>query len=256
MDVGLELLHGQPAPVRVVAPLEVRLLVVLVGVDDLRDVRVAAVGADHDASALVDGLAVGVVTADPDDRAVLDDHVFDREALPHLGACCRRGVDEDLVEHGAARRVGDRVAVGRTSRAGDRERPEVEAVAVDRRATGRDDLVEHAPPLQRGDARRVDQVCRKGVARERRPIDDENLVALAGEQHCRRGAGAPGSDHDGVVGLCHVPHDGRSREHRGSGRSPIRRLISPERRRRRPRPGCAGRAWPGCFRRGARPSFG
>ncbi len=144
------------------------------------------------------------MTADADDGPVLDDHVVDGEALAHLGAGGSRRVDEDLVEHGAARTVGNRVAIGRTSRAVDLEHAEVEAVRVDGRAASGDHLIEHAPALQCRDPGSMDQVGREGVARERRPVDDEHLVALASQQHGGGGAGAPGAHDDGVIGLCHV----------------------------------------------------
>ena len=82
----LEAVDRQAAPVRVVAPLQHRLLVVLLGLDRLGDARVAAVGADHDAGAFDDRCAVLAVAADADDCAVLDDDLLDGEALAHLGA--------------------------------------------------------------------------------------------------------------------------------------------------------------------------
>ena len=74
--VGLEAaVHRQAAPVGVVAGLELRLLVVLLGVDRVGDERVAAVGADDHAGVLGDGLAALAVAADAGDAAVLDDEL-------------------------------------------------------------------------------------------------------------------------------------------------------------------------------------
>ena len=100
--------HRQAAPVGVVAAQDLRLLVVLLGPDRLRDTRVPAVGADDHSRVLGDGLAALAVAADADDAAVVDDHVFDGEPLADLGARFGRGVDEQLVEHGAPRAVRDR----------------------------------------------------------------------------------------------------------------------------------------------------
>ena len=105
MDVGLERVDRQTAPVRVVAPLEIRLLVVLLGLHDLRDMGVAAVSADHDARPLDHRGAACITPTDANDDAVLDDHVFDGEAFADLGARGGGGVDEDLVDQRAPRRV-------------------------------------------------------------------------------------------------------------------------------------------------------
>ena len=129
-------------------------------------------------------------------------------------------VDEDLVEQRAARRVRRSVAVRRPGAAGDGEQAEVERVGVDGRAAGRDDLVEEAPAPQRGDSRCMDHVRRQRVARERRPVDHEHLVALAGEQHRSRGACAAGTHHDRVIGLRHGWHHAPSGGRRGIGEVP------------------------------------
>ena len=147
-----------------------------------------------------------VVALDADDRPALADDLADGEALADLGAGLRRGLDEQVVEHGPPRRVRGRAPSARAWRAGERERAEVERVALDRRAARGDDGVEEPPPPQRGHARGVDQVRRLRVARERRPVDQQHPVALAGQQHRGRCAGAAGTDHDHVV----VAH-GRSR---------------------------------------------
>ena len=136
-DVGLEAaVHRQPAPVGVVAAQQLRLLVVLLGLDGPRDERVPAVGADDHPGALGDGLAALAVAADAGDAPVLDDDLLDGEPLANLGSRLGRGVHEQLVEHGPARAVRDGSLVG-PGCPGDRERAEVERVRVDRRAAGR-----------------------------------------------------------------------------------------------------------------------
>jgi hypothetical protein len=120
---------------------------------------------------LADAAALPVVAADPAHLAVVvEQQLADGEALPDLGACLGGRVDEQLVQHGAPRPVGDRRLVGARS-AGDRERAEVERVGVDRRAAGGDEPIQQPPPLQRGDARRMDEVRRDRVAGKRRPVD-------------------------------------------------------------------------------------
>src|SRR4029453_4906620 len=82
---------------------------------------------------------------------------------------------------------------------GEGEGAEVEAVGVDRGAAGRGDLVEQPPAAQRRHPRRVEDVGRDRVAGEARPVEDQDLVALAGEQHRGRRPGTPRPHHDHVV---------------------------------------------------------
>ena len=125
------------------------------------------------------------MTFDADDASVVDNDVVDGEFLSDLGAGFGGAVDEHLVEHGSARAVGDRRVLG-TRCARDRERAEVEGVRVDGWTAGRHQLVQQAPPLQCRNARRVEDVRGKRVARKCGPIHDENLITLAREQHRRR----------------------------------------------------------------------
>ena len=67
---------------------------------------------------------------------------------------------------------------------------EIEGVGVNRRAAGRGEAIEQSPPRERGDAERLHHVRGHGVARERRAVDHQHAVALAGQQHRRRRTGA------------------------------------------------------------------
>ena len=104
------------------------------------------------------------------------------------------------------------------------ERPEVERVGGDRRATAGAHRVEQAPALERRHARRVDEVRGDGVARERGPVDDQHPVSLLGEQHRGRRARAPRTDHD------HVVWGGHGATLRARGRPPSGVLPMPSAR--------------------------
>ncbi len=98
-DEDLEAIDRQPAPVRVVAPLQHRLFVVLLRHDGLRDVRVATVRTDHNARPFDDRHTILAVTANSDDCTILDEDLVQGEAFTNFGTGPRGSVDEDLVEH-------------------------------------------------------------------------------------------------------------------------------------------------------------
>jgi hypothetical protein len=144
------------------------------------------------------------VTPDADHGTiVVEQDVLHGELLPGFDTGVGGGVHQDLVEHAAPRGVGGGGAVDRAGRAGDGERTEVERVGVDRRTACRQNVVEQPPAPQRGDARRVDDVGGDRIARERRPVDQQDPMALPGEQHGGAGAGAARADDDGVVSAVH-----------------------------------------------------
>jgi hypothetical protein len=172
--------------------------VVLLGPNRAGDQRVPAVRPDDHPGALGHRAAAPAVAADAGHAAVLDEDLLDGEPLPDLRPRLGRGVDQQLVEHGPPGAVGDRSVVG-AGRPGDDEGAEVEGVGVDRRAPGRREPLQQPPPPQRRHARRVDDVGRERVAGEGRPVDDQDLVALAGQQHRGRRPGAARADHDRVV---------------------------------------------------------
>jgi len=150
---------------------------------------VPAIGPHHDPGVLDHGRPCRCLATDSRDAAVQDEELSNQEPLPDLGPRLGSGIDEQLVEDGPARAVGNRrLCDAGASRDG--EGPAVEGVGVDGRASGGNEAIQQSPPLQRGNARRVDQVRRDRVARKRGLVDDEDLMALPGKQHRRRTPGA------------------------------------------------------------------
>ncbi len=151
-DVHLAAVGGKPAPVRVVARLQRRHLVVLLGAHRLRHERIPAVRADHDAGSLGFGGAARRVAPNAGHRAVLDQDLVDGERLAQLSACGDRGPYEQVVEHDPAWAEGLGHAVCRPRGAGDPDRPEVVRVRRDRRTARGLELLQQPPPLEGRDA--------------------------------------------------------------------------------------------------------
>ena len=136
-----------------------------------------------------------------DPAVVVAADVGDGDAVADVGAGLGGGVDEDRIEHGAARRVQGVDAVGRLDRddapcsvaVGERRAP-------DRRGAGGDDSVEQAPAVKLEDAAAHQGVGREGVGAVAAAVDDEDPQAGAGEEHGGGGAGGAGADDDDVVG--------------------------------------------------------
>ena len=137
---------------------------------------------------------------DAGDGVAVPDQSVDRKALAHVDAALRGRVDEQLVEHGSARTEAAAPAVRVGDAAAQREGPEVEDhVERDRRAVRGREPVEESPAVEALGAVRPDDVRRDGVARERGPVDEQDAVALAGEEHGRGGSGAARADDDRVI---------------------------------------------------------
>jgi hypothetical protein len=116
----------------------------VLGSDRLGHKRAKAVGADHDASALDDGVTAR--TASYADRtSVLDQDFLDGESLAHFRACLGSCIDQQFVEDRPPRTEGDRCCLG-SWRTRNREWAEIEAIGVDRRAAGCHQAVEQTPP--------------------------------------------------------------------------------------------------------------
>ena len=203
-DVDVEGIGRQVAPVRVVARLQRRDLVVALGLHGLGHERVLAVGADDDARGLRDRRAAANVSADAGHAAVVEQHLLDGERGAHLGARRGGGLEEQRVEHDPARAVGRRVAIHRPRRSRDRERPEVIGVLHDRRAVRGFERLEHTPPRERGHAGRMDEVRRQRVAGKRRLVDEQDAVAAARQQHRGGRPSAARADDDRVVHRGHL----------------------------------------------------
>ncbi len=126
------------------------------------------------------GLIAGVRT-DALDHAVFDNERGGRSALTDLGASFAGGIDQDLVEHGPARRDGQRVAgVGREGHA-----LEGPPGAMELRAASGEDTVEQSPFAQELDPVGGHEVGGERVAGKVRPVDQQHAVSTPGQQHGR-----------------------------------------------------------------------
>ncbi len=107
------------------------------------------------------------------------------EAFADLSAGFCSRIDKELVEDGAPGAVRDG-STARAGRPGDRDRTKVECVCMDRRTTGGDEAIKQAPSRRGSYAERLHDMGRERVARKRGAIEEQNAVALAGQQHCGR----------------------------------------------------------------------
>ena len=194
---------------------------VLLGADRLRQQRETTVGPHHHVAVLDDRPTTRRVPTDAGDAPVVELDLVDGEGLADLDTALRRRVDEELVEHRPPGAVGDRRVRGPRG-TGERERSEVEAVGVDGRAVGGAQSVEHAPPVERGDPRRVDDVRRERVAREGRPIDEEHrwpwrASSMAVGEPAQRAPMTMTSYRSGAIAL--PPLDGSQRPGTAAGAS-------------------------------------
>ena len=168
-----------------------------------------AVGADDESGRDPDRLPLGVVADDAGDPAQVTGDAGDRHAGPHLGAGLDGGVDQQLVEDmtpGGDQEVDTGTALDLTV---DDIAAHVEADAADRGGTGVQDGVEQPPTGELHHPTPGDRMGRQRVAGEGRPVDHDDPVALAGQEHGEGGAGAAGADdHDvggGKLVLVHAP---------------------------------------------------
>jgi hypothetical protein len=168
----------------------------------IRHNRVASIRPEHDLCAFADGLAFFRLALHADDASVLDQDAFDGEVFADVHSGFGRCIDEQLVQNGTPRAIGDRKRPGSRC-AFDRERAKIEGVGLDGRATGRNEAVEQAPSRQRRHGKRVHHVGGYRVARKGRPVHQQDSVAFSREQHCSRRTCAACSDNDGIIGLAH-----------------------------------------------------
>ena len=168
----------------------------------LGDAGVHAIGADDDRCSFLDSIA-----AHADDAVAVADDVAHQHAFPHLGAGFARGIDQQLVEHGAARAIHRRRAVDRLGPPAKSDRARMHVHRLDQRAAGRRQRVEQAPARQRRRGARPQEMGRHGVARKMRAIERQHVPATPCQQHRQRSAGAAYADDDRVVGRqggCHA----------------------------------------------------
>jgi hypothetical protein len=145
------------------------------------------IGANDDSGALHGGNAVAIVTADAGDAAILDHDLVDDETFPDLDATFGCGIKQQLVQDRSAWRIGDRTGLtAGTRRPGDLEWSQVERVRMYRGTSCAHEAIEYAPARERIDPWGMQKMRGHGVAWKRRTVDNQNLVALAREQHGRR----------------------------------------------------------------------
>jgi hypothetical protein len=127
------------------------------------DGRRQAVRPDHHPCVLRDDLAALAEAANAGYPAAVGEEFLDGESFADFGARCGCRVDQQLIQDGSPWRIGNRrVLSARRARYG--ERAEVERVAADRRALGRQELAEQSPPVQRGNPGRLNDMGRDRVA--------------------------------------------------------------------------------------------
>src|SRR5207249_11787644 len=97
------------------------------------------------------------MASDADDAPLVKQEFLDREAITNLCTGFSGRVDEQLVQHSPSWAIGDRRFL-RAWCPGDRERTEVKAVGVNRRAPRRDETIEQAPSRQGSSCQGLDDV--------------------------------------------------------------------------------------------------
>ena len=131
--------------------------------------------------------------------AVILDQIDDAHAVTKLRAGSHRRRCEHTVEQVPAGPVGLVAAVHRRRRTAQHGAVQVDP-PVGKGRGARGDLRQDSPIAQMGDTERVDQVRRlPHIAGEAVAVEKQHTVALAGQQHGRRRAGAAGADDDRVV---------------------------------------------------------
>ena len=165
-----------------------------------------AVGAHHEPGGDLDRAAVAIVPAHArDPPRVIGPDAGDGDPGGQRGPGRHGGLGQDRVEDVTAwsnemvhaepvlYRPGDRPAVG------------VERHLAQSRGTGSQHRLQQPPAPQRDDAGAGDLVGRIGVARQVRPVQQEHIVAEAGQQHRGRRPGDPGPHHHHVSPDLHEP---------------------------------------------------
>jgi hypothetical protein len=204
-DVLLDVVGVEPAVIAVVVRREGRLYVVLGCLDDLGDQRVHAVGADDDSRPLLDRAARAAVTLDARDSIALPEQRLDDEPFPHFRPGLDGSVHEQLVQDRAPRAESAAPGVGIGDAALEGERAHIKEQAERNRGTaGRREAIEQTPPVHDLGAMWPDDVRGNRVAGKCRLVDEQDPIALPGQQHRRRSAGASRADDDRIVHASNV----------------------------------------------------
>src|SRR5208283_343287 len=140
-----------------------------------------------------------LVTTDSHHTVGVEDELAHREPLANLGAVSSGPVHQDLVQVETSRGVVGVDSAVRRRLAGQGDVVQAHHEVADPRSPDRFDVAEQAPIPQQGGARALHVVGRNRVARELVPINDQDPVALSGEQHGERCAATTRADYDRVV---------------------------------------------------------
>jgi hypothetical protein len=119
------------------------------------------------------------VSADAYDPVIIEEQLVDSETFTHLDASLGRSVHEQLVECCPTWAVRNRRAAGRTRCSTERDRTEVEGICRDWRTPRRHKAVEEPPPIECGDARRVNEMRGRCIGGKMSPVHKQDSVPLA-----------------------------------------------------------------------------
>ena len=122
------------------------------------DAGAQAIGTDHKRRARFDRLARRIDCPHADDAVAVADDLAHQRRFPYLGAGRARRIDQQLVEHGAARAVHHRRAVDRFRPSAQGDRPGMHGDRLDHWAAGFRKRIEKTPARQRRRGARPQEV--------------------------------------------------------------------------------------------------
>ena len=161
------------------------MLVVSSGLHKLGHDRVGAIRADDNASELVDHRPPARSSADADDTVFIPEQIMDSEPLSQRRACGNGSISKDLVQYDPARRERRVNTLALLDGLAQREIAEVGGEGADRGAVRCDHGRQQAPAMQLHDPGVLNEVIADRVVGERDPLQQQNAIALPGEQHGR-----------------------------------------------------------------------
>ena len=192
-------MRGDIAPVSVTEAGQHRPSIVFRGVDRLGHERIPSICTDHDPRLFRDLRPTLWATANSSHSTSRRSQPSYREPLSHFGAGLGGGLQQELVQHRPARRAHLSNPVERRRVAGQLELAQIQPDRADDRTVRRQHAVKQPPALEARDPGRPDEMGRNGIARESRPIDEQNAQASLRQQHGGRRPGAPCANHNRVV---------------------------------------------------------